>query len=370
MTSKELITIPQMIPYFDELELITVSEYMKSGGYLTEFKQTEEFERLICEFTGAKNAIVVNNGTVSLIMMLMVLNIGSGDEVIVPNYTMIATANSVVGVGAQPIFVDVEPETLCINLDEIKKVVTKKTKAIFLVSANGRFPTYGIEDLIQYCQQRNIVLLEDAAQALGSFYPDGRHIGNHGLMGSFSFSVPKIITTGQGGCIITDDIKIAEKLRRLKDFGRSQGGIDIHDSIGYNFKFTDLQAAVGIAQMSKLRQRVTRKKEIWSLYFQNLKDLSEINLFNHTLSLTSPWFIDSKVQRRDELKEYLRVKGVGTRSMYPPINSQKAYQKKGSFPVSENIGKFGLWLPSFVQISNEQVEIVCMHIKNFYSQCS
>ena len=360
--------IPQMIPFFDDAETRAVTEYMQSGGFITEFRKTEEFEELIASYVEAKHAIMVNNGTVSLALMLMALDIGNGDEVIVPNYTMIATPNSVMAVGARPVFVDVEPTTLCMDIKAIEQNISKKTKAIMLVAANGRYPEYAIESLMELCSQHGIVLLEDAAQALGSRYPGGAHIGTLGEMGSFSFSVPKIISTGQGGCIVTNDDVLASRLRRLKDFGRSRGGIDIHDSIGFNFKFTDLQACIGIEQMKKLEARVIRKKEIWERYDLGLQESEHVSLFNHQVKLTAPWFIDVMVDDREMLIEFLKQKEVGTRVMYPPINTQKAYNRDGLFPVSHEVGKRGLWLPSFVQITNEEIDFVCANINEFYNQ--
>ncbi|MAV83191.1 MAG: hypothetical protein CMI90_07005 [Pelagibacteraceae bacterium] len=208
--------------------------------------------------------------------------------------------------------------------------------------------------------------MEDSAQSLGSFYPDGRHIGRSGKVGSFSFSAPKIISTGQGGALITDDDDVASKLRKLKDFGRSSGGNDVHDVIGYNFKFTELQACIGIEQMKKLDVRVSRKKEIWKRYKENLSDIEPIKLFDHDLTYTAPWFIDSIVEEREELIYYLKDNNIGSRVMYPPLNRQKAYNVDASCPVSDLIGEKGLWLPSSVQITNEQIDYIGQVIKEFY----
>lgn len=253
--------IMQMRPLFGEEEKRAICEYMDEDGFITEFKRTEQFEQMIAGYTGAKHCIVVNNGTVSLTLAALAVGVQAGDEVIVPNYTMIATPNSVKMFGAIPVFVDVEPETLCLDIEKVLQALTPKTKAIMLVSANGRYPKAGISAFEKLARERNLLLIEDSAQSLGSFYPDGRHIGRAGLVGSFSFSAPKIISTGQGGAVVTDDDSVAAKLRRLKDFGRSGGGNDVHDSIGYNFKFTELQACIGIEQMKKLPARVERKKK-------------------------------------------------------------------------------------------------------------
>jgi perosamine synthetase len=362
--------IMQMRPYFGTEERVALADYMSEDGFLTEYKRTERFERQIAEYTGARHCVVVNNGTISLTLAALALGIQAGDEVIVPNYSMIATPNSVKMIGAVPVFVDVEPETLCIDINTVESAITDSTKAIIIVSANGRYPSAGISAFENLARNRNLILIEDAAQSLGSLYPDGRHVGRAGIVGSFSFSTPKIITTGQGGALITDCDYLAQKLRRLKDFGRTTGGIDIHDTIGFNFKFTELQACVGIEQMKKLRGRVARKKEIWSRYHNNLSIVPQIRLFDHNLNFTCPWFIDSLVEDRESLVSHLRDEGIGTRVMYPPINKQVAYQIDGNFPVSTHVGERGLWLPSAVQLSNDEIDRITDSITRFYNQDS
>lgn len=358
--------IIQMRPWFGAEEKQALCEYMDEDGFLTEFKKTAKFEQMIADFTGAKHCIVVNNGTISLTLAALAVGINAGDEVIVPNYTMIATPNSAKMFGAKPVFVDVERETLCMDIALCKKAITPKTKAIMLVSANGRYPKAGIEAFVNLCEEHNLALIEDSAQSLGSFYPNGKHIGTMGLVGSFSFSAPKIISTGQGGALITDDDEIAAKIRKLKDFGRSGGGNDIHDSIGYNFKFTELQACVGIEQMKKLNFRIKRKKEIHALYEKGLQGIKGIELFKQDLTCTVPWFYDSLCERRDELQEFLKQNNIGSRIMYPPINKQVAYQVSGEHKVSNLIGQKGLWLPSATQLTNEQIAYICEKIAEFY----
>lgn len=358
--------IMQMRPLFGDEEKRALCNYMDEDGFITEFKRTETFEKMIADYTGAKHCVVVNNGTISLTLAALAVGVQAGDEVIVPNYTMIATPNSIKMFGAVPVFVDVEAETLCLDIEKVKQALTSRTRAIMLVSANGRYPKAGIAAFEDLARERNLVLIEDAAQSLGSFYPDGRHVGRAGLVGSFSFSAPKIISTGQGGAVITDDDAVASKLRRLKDFGRSGGGNDIHDSIGYNFKFTELQACIGIEQMKKLPARVERKKEIWRRYARNLEGVSGIQLFDHDLDRTSPWFIDSMVEEREALIAHMKAAGIGARVMYPPINQQIAYQILADCPVSNTIGKRGLWLPSAVQLTNDDVDRICRTIREFF----
>jgi len=359
--------IPQMEPWFGKEERRAMDAYLGQGGWITEFKKTQEFEQMIADYTGAKHCIVVNNGTISLTLAAIAAGIKAGDEVIVPNFTMIATPNSLKLFGAKPVFVDVEKETLCLDIELVKKVITPKTKAIFFVSANGRYPKSGVESFVKLAKENNLILLEDSAQSLGSFYPNGKHIGREGLIGSFSFSAPKVISTGQGGALITDDDDIANKIRRLKDFGRSSGGNDIHDSIGWNFKFTDIQAVIGIEQMKKLQWRVDRKKEIWNLYKEQLRNIYQIQFFEQDIKNTTPWFIDVLARDRESLQKYLKEQGIGTRVMYPPINKQKAYQQTGNYPISNMVGDKGLWLPSAAQLTDNEIIKITDAIRQFYS---
>ena len=360
--------ILQMGPWFGEEERIALDNYMKAGGWITEFRKTQEFEKMICDYTGAKHCFAVNNGTISLTLAALACGIKAGDEVIVPNYSMIASPNSIKLFGAVPVFVDVEKETLCLDFEKMKEAITVKTKAIMLVSANGRYPKAGINKFVKFAEENRLTLLEDSAQALGSFYPNGKHIGTMGQVGSFSFSAPKVISTGQGGAIITNNDDIAYRLKRLKDFGRSKGGNDIHDTIGWNFKFTDLQAVIGIEQMKKLQWRVKRKKEILKLYREKLKNIRQVQFFKQNLEYTTPWFIDILADDKDKLQQFLKEGNIGTRVMYPPLNKQKAYNLPGEYVVSEIVGKKGLWLPSASQLTNDQIKYVCKKIKAFYGR--
>jgi perosamine synthetase len=356
-------SIPQMIPWIDAEDALAVNDYMLSGGFITEFSVNANFESEIAKKTGSQFCVTTPNGTLSLSLALMALGVGPGDEVIVPNYTMIATANSVKLTGATPVFVDIELETLWIDYLKISNKVTNKTKAIIVVAANGRYPAYGIEKIVETCKKFKLFLIEDAAQSLGSLYPDGRHIGTVGDFGSFSFSAPKIITTGQGGCLVTNDPELYLKICKIKDFGRERGGIDIHDRLGYNFKFTDLQAALGMSQINKLDKRIELKKKIYELYKKRLEDISSLRFILNDINFTTPWFFEVITDKRNLLHDQLLSRGIKTRKMYPPINEQKAYELNGTFPNSKLIGEQGLWLPSYTQISEDDIETVCKEIR-------
>ncbi|MBF0518740.1 MAG: DegT/DnrJ/EryC1/StrS family aminotransferase [Nitrospirae bacterium] len=355
--------IPQYEPFFDESEAKALYEYMRSGGWVTEFKKTQEFEKLISEFTGARHCIVTNNCTISLTMALLAAGIKSGDEVLVPDMTMIATPNSCKIFGAEPVLVDVEPDTLCMDLNSANSCITERTRALIYVSLHGRCGD--MEQVKAFCQSHNLFFLEDAAQAFGSYY-SSKHLGRYGDIGTFSFSMPKTITTGQGGAIITDNDDYAGKIARLKDFGRIRGGIDIHDTIGYNFKFTDIQAVIGIEQMRKLAERINRKREIYALYVQKLHNIEGVRMLPTDLAQTTPWFVDIYVDKPDEMSTWLKEKGIGTRRMYPAVHTQCAYNVSAYCPNAELAAKQGLWLPSSVQLEEKQIDMVVENIVEFF----
>jgi perosamine synthetase len=357
--------INQMEPTFDEKERQALNQYMLDGGWMTEFTKTRDFEDLIKQYTGAKHCWITANGTVSLSIALLAHGIGIGDEVICPDYTMVATPNSAELIGAKAVFVDIERETLCMDFIEMKKAVTSKTKAVMLVSINGRYPSR-FSEIISFCSENNLILIEDAAQSLGSFYR-GKHLGRFGKIGSFSFSAPKIITTGQGGALITDDDDLNEKIKKIRDFGRDKSGSDHYLVKGWNFKFSDLQAVVGIEQIKKMNDRVLRKKEMGRLYDNGLTGILGVDLIHTNYDDTTPWFFDILCDKREELILFLKSKNIGTRPFYPALHAEPAYGYfDQSFPITDSISQRGLWLPSSMKITNDQIHYICESIREFY----
>ena len=360
--------INQMEPWFDEKEEQAISEYLKSGGWVTEFKKTREFEKMIAEYTGAKYCSVVSNGTISLTLALIACGIGPGDEVIVPDYTMVASANAVKLAGAEVVFADINPDNLCLDFELMKKAVSPRTKAIMLVTINGRYPS-NLEEFVSFCKEKEIKLIEDAAQSLGSF-KNGKHLGTFGDIGSFSFSAPKVISTGQGGSLITNDEILIERLQKLCDFGREKPGADRYLTMGWNFKFTDIQAIIGTEQMKKLPWRVQRKKDIYALYKKNLEGVAGISFIPTNLENTSPWFIDILVEngKREDLIEFLKNNQIGSRPFYPALHAEPVYNRSESHPVAQKIAAKGLWLPSSSKLTDEEIARVCDAIKDFFKQ--
>lgn len=365
--------IPQFVPSFGEEEAKACYNYISSGGFLTEFTHTKEFERLICQHTGAKHAFAVNNGTLSLVAALLAFGVGVGDEVIVPNLTMIASPNAVRLIGAIPVLCDVDHDTITLDVEKAKLLLSPRTRAIMHVSLNGRC-SESIYALKLMCKEHGLWLLEDAAQSLGSRFR-GKNLGTFGDIGSFSFSPPKIISTGQGGALITDNDDLALAIRRVKDFGRLQGGGDIHTHFGINMKFTDVQALIGIEQMKKLPGRITRNHDIWNEYFTQLSELTNvIKMIKPNDNEWTVWFVDIFLKdkdTRDKLREYLKSRNIGTRDVYSPINEQVIYASSSTslndeFYESKLYGHTGLWLPSSNSLTKEDITRVCDCIKEFF----
>ena len=355
--------INQMEPWIGEEEKQALVAYLDAGGWLTEFKKTREFEQMINDYTGSRFAIVVANGTVSLTTAVMALGIGAGDQVLVPDYTMLASATAVLLGGAEPVFVDVSPADWCMDLDQAEHAITAHTRAMMLVSINGRSPD--MARAVELCQRHNIHLIEDAAQSLGSRHQH-KHLGTWGEIGSFSFSAPKVITTGQGGALVMDDPVLAEKMRKIKDFGRRQAGEDFYETVGFNFKFTDLQAVIGIEQMKKLAWRVRRKKEMFRQYQKELVGVESVCFPATDLDEVSPWFIDVLVPDPLALRQHLDANGIGSRPVYPVLHSQPAFNRPGHFPGAEYVAQHGLWLPSSSFMTDDDIHRVCQTIHDFY----
>jgi len=357
--------IPQMEPLVSEADAAAVQRYLHSGGWLTEFRETRNFEKALCEFTGGRFCAAAPSGTLALFLALKACGIGPGDEVIVPDLTMAASATAVLLAGGKVAFADIEPQTLCLDLDRAEQLITARTKAVMFVSLNGRSPE-GLAGFVARCHARGVKVIEDAAQSLASFH-DGRHLGTIGDCGCFSFSSQKLVTTGQGGAVVTDDEETYRRIGLLRDFGRSAGGSDHYLSVGWNLKFTDLQAVIGLEQMRRLPALVERKKKIFSLYQQHLAGVPGIEIPRTDLASVTPWFVDILVDKsvKRPLIEFLHQNGVGSREIYPALHAEPAFALAGPFPVSEQISGRGIWLPSSLRLADIQVKRVCDLIRQF-----
>lgn len=346
-------------PTFDKKEAEAVYKYMLEDNFVTEYKKTKELENMICKYVGCKHCIMTTSGTSAIILALMSLEFEEGDEIIVPNYTMIATINAVKFLKFKPIIVDVDKDTFTLNNITIEENITKKTKAVIHVSLNNRYTD--MDGIIKTCTDNNLILLEDSAQSLGCKI-NGKSLGTFGKIGCFSLSTPKIISTGQGGFCVTDDDELSRKMNMIKNFGRKESGKDNFEVFGINLKFTDLQAVIGIEQMKKLDHRVNRMREIYNLYYENLKDIVEIKQPLNDEWI--PWFVDIYLDNRNKLMINLKKHKIQTRPVYGEINKTDIYYSEKTLPNSNYVCNKGLFLPSYITLTNNEILYICKIIKS------
>jgi perosamine synthetase len=351
-------------PEFGGDEERLIIEVLRSG-FINDGPATREFERKIADLVGVDHCVAVTSGTAAISLALMGVGIGAGDEVLVPDMTFIATANAVVMTGATVRLVDIEPQRLGIDVEKLSEAIGPRTRAVVTVDVNGRGADYrNIEAL---CRSRGLKLITDSAEGLGSTYY-GQPLGSFGDAGCFSFSPNKLVTTGQGGIVATRNTGLYERLLELKDQGRRKrgtGGDDLHPVLGFNFKFTDLQAGVGLAQLERLAARSERARQRDEWYREELAGLAGVTFpgEGHHEGEVRVW-TDALFDRRDVVRHALDAAGIGNRAFWYPLHTQGAYGHEGEFPVSKSISARGLWLPSTFDISREDVRNVSAVIRS------
>jgi perosamine synthetase len=359
--------IIQIEPFIDEEELTQLKRVI-SSTFVTEHELTKEFEEFFVKYTGAKHAITYSNGTLALFAILKSLGIGQGDEVIVPDLTFIATSNAVILAGAKPIFCDMEGVNFRMDLCCAEKLITKATKAILPVHLYGL--AEDMDAVNKFAVAQNILVIEDAAQGVGVKL-DGKHVGTFGKAGILSFYGNKTMTTGEGGIILTDDDVLAQQCYRFKNHGRDKKGVFTHDYIGYNFSFTEMQAAIGIAQTKKLDRIIKRKEEIYRSYSSRLNVIEHITFPIVEKGLEPVyWFTSIFVEDANPLADYLLKNGIQTRRFFYPLHLQPCYKNfdinRNAFPVSEKIYRTGLSLPSSFNLKETELQSVIKSIKEYY----
>lgn len=362
--------IPWWRPEMTGRELALVIDVIASN-YLNEGEVTERFESAIAARCGAQFAVATTSGTTAIFLALVALGVGPGDEVIVPDLTFIATANAVTLAGATTVLADIDPRTLAIAPAAFEAAVTQRTKAVIPVHVSGRGAD--MSAILAIARRRGLVVVEDAAEAFVSSQ-SGKALGTLGDAGCLSFSPNKSITTGQGGAVITDDPAVHRRLRELKDQGRplrGTGGDDEHPSVGFNFKLTNLQAAVGLAQLEVLEERLERQRRIHTGYVTGLDGVRGIELpgFNIAAGETPLW-TDALVRgRRDELDAHLAARRMGCRRFWHPLHSQAPYRRPPEeFPEATRASADALWLPSAFTLTDADVSTVCAEITGFFGR--
>ena len=361
-------SIAWFYPIMTGNELPLLEEVINSG-FVNEGNQTEIFEQRIAEFTGAEYAIATNSGTVGMALALMATGIGAGDEVLVPNFTYVATANAITLTGATPVFCDVSFSDLLLDPNSLRAHLTNRTRAVLSVDVNGRGSAK--PEVEEFCQKNNLVLVFDAAEALGSKLR-GQRIGTFGDVSVFSLSPNKIITSGQGGVITTSNKATYKRLKQLKNQGldrRGTGGNDDHNTLGFNFKFSDLQAAMANAQLEKIDERIAAIQKRNQEYFKQLSSVCGISLPNYDEECGTLLWPDLLCDRRDELVTKLLERGIQSRPFWKPVTAHRPYHRSAhprTTPNTNTISKNGLWLPSAFDLTQRQISMVCQIIKEFF----
>lgn len=346
-------------PQLDEREQARVAAVIASN-YINDGEVTREFEKRLAERLGTSYAVAVTSGTVAISLSLIGLGVGPGDEVIVPDLTFIATANAARMAGAAVRLVDVEPNRFALDAEKVRAAITPRTKAIVPVDVNGRAADYDALEAI--CREHGLLLVCDAAEGLGSMYR-GRALGTIGDAACFSFSANKTVTSGQGGMIATNSQTLYYRLRELKDQGRrfgGTGGDDLHPVLGFNFKYTNIQAAIGLAQLERMEERIAhfQRRDEW--YRQFLTGCPGIR-FPHRPNWDGEvlQWTDVLCDNRAVVQKALQQSHIDSRAFWFPLHRQEPYQAPDDeFPVAIDISARGLWLPSSFDLTKEQARRV------------
>jgi perosamine synthetase len=363
--------IVQIEPWIDESELRELERVIQST-FVIEHELTREFEAMTARLTGSKHAIAVCNGTAALFVCLKALGIGSGDEVIVPNLTFAATANAVILAGAEPVLCEIQKDTFCMDMERAEALVTKRTRAVMPVHLYGQ--SADMTAVMKFARRYELKVIEDAAEGIGVRFK-GQHVGTFGDMGILSYYGNKTVTCGEGGVVLTNDDALATAAYQLKNHGRKKKGTFIHEAIGFNFAFTDLQAAIGIAQMKKLPRIVMKKREIRDRYVEKLRELSSfLPVQIDTRCEPVFWFTSFLCDRVAELSLFLANQSIQTRGFFCPLHQQPCYTDGKhirnigqDFRISEEIYKRGISLPSSYNLTAEDQAFVIGQIRRFYA---
>jgi perosamine synthetase len=360
--------IPIAEPLLGEAELKNVIEAVQSGWISSRGKFILQFEERFANYCGVKFGIATSNGTTALHLALAALGICKDDEVIVPTLTFIATANVVTYTGAKPVFAECHPDYLGIDPNKIEEKITSKTKAIIPVHLYGH--PCDMDLINNIAQAHNLWVVEDAAEAHGAEYK-GKRVGSFSDIACFSFYGNKIITTGEGGMCVTNNQELAQKLRILRDHGKNPNKTYWHDVIGFNYRMTNLQAAVGVAQLEKIDTLIKKKRQVAEWYSEALEELQKDAKI--ILPLEMPWaknvywmysiLLSHKLGiTRDELTAELNERGIETRPLFYPLHVMPPYQNNGHFPIAEDISKRGLNLPSGFNLQKTEINEICDYI--------
>jgi len=365
--------IPVNEPRFDGRELEYVTECLTTGWISSAGRFLGEFEEDWARYCDRRFGVAVCNGTVALQLAAAALNLEAGDEVIMPTFTIISCAMAVVYQGGTPVLVDADPETWCMDVSQVAARITPRTRAIMPVHIYGH--PVDMDPLLDLAERHGLAIIEDAAEAHGAQYLSGRgsaqwrRCGSFGDLSCFSFYANKLVTSGEGGMVVTDDEALAKRLRLLRNLGFGPGRRFLHDELGFNFRMTNVQAAIGKAQVERIDDTVDQKRRIGRRYVEGLTGLPGIRLQVERPWARSVWWMNGLVLDKQSgytaasLAQALAALGVETRPFFLGMDRQPALRERGLFygenyPVTDELAEMGLYLPSGVGLTGEQQEAV------------
>ena len=359
-------------PSLGRKELNLISECIKTGWISHEGPFVKKFEDAFAQFCNAKYGVACSSGTAALHLGFISLGINKNDEVIIPTFTMIATAYALIYIGAKPVLVDAEPRTWNMDVGQIEDKLGKRTKAILPVHIYGH--PVKMDTVWQIARSTKILIFSDSSEAHGAEFK-GIKAGALCDAAAFSFYANKIVTTGEGGMVVTNRKRVAERARYFRNMAFQKKTRYLHKDVGYNYRMTNLQAAIGLAQTQRIEESISKKRKIAHLYDGRLKGIEGI-----TTPIEESWaknvywvygiLIDEKILglSRDKFREELYKEGIDTRPFFIPMHKQPVFRKMGLFlrekyPVSEDIAKRGLCLPSGLNLNEKQIDFICEKIK-------
>ena len=363
--------IPLSRPDVTTADIEAVVNVLQSP-YLSLGPKVEEFERAMCEYTGARHATAVNSGTSALHLAVRALGIGRGDEVITSPFSFVASANCALFEHARPVFVDIDPVSFNIDPARIEAAVTERTKAVLPVHVFGR--PASMEQIERVARARRLRIIEDACEALGAYWRD-RHVGTIGDVGTFAFYPNKQITTGEGGMLVTNDPGLDELFKSMRNQGRGTSGAWLqHQRVGYNYRLSDIHSALGTSQLRRADAILAQRASVAALYREHLAGIDEIDppIYDLPDSRLS-WFVyvvrvkGATRTRRDALLAFLRARGVACSDYFSPIHLQPYFREQGyrpgQFPITEGIAESTIALPFFNKLSEESIAYVASVLK-------
>ncbi len=361
--------VPMSLPELNGNEKSYLAQCIDTSWVSSQGRFINEFESKFAEFVGVNYCSSTSNGTTALHLALLSLGIGEGDEVLVPNITFAATANAVIYCGAKPVLVDINEESWGLDVEAAQHKLTERTKAIIAVHLYGRL--VDIEAILKFKDENKLFLIEDCAESIGATYRN-KQSGSFGDISCFSFYGNKIITTGEGGMVATSSASLLEKINMIKNHGMLPNKRYWHDVVGYNYRMTNMQAAIGLAQLEQLESFLDKRQAVMECYQQSLRNISSITIPEPRAGYTDVCWLftiqfkkNSSLMDIEKLQSYLLDYGVDSRRVFYPLNIQAPYRSEQHYPQSEAFFERTLSLPTYTQLSPAEILYVAELIKTF-----